>query len=787
MPRKRKPGRPKGSKNKKKRKSYKKRYDRYDRDDDYDEDEFAPLLSSETKRGIAIIFLFTLGALSILSLLNTAGILGLYIRTAILYLFGGASWLFPILMLVSAYLLLVQRRQAIGFVNYFGLLLFTLSFNGLLHLRIPVEQAGEIIATGRGGGYLGLFLSWPLQRIMGFWAALIVLLALLLIAILITFNTSLRSLADKSWIFNSLFEKFKTIFQRKEEEKKYPQETEDYSEDETESEVGGFITKKVKEKSQPVQTKKYKKIDIPLDLLAEQTDKPTAGDIKMQQERIRKTLENFGIEVEMGEVSIGPTVTQYTLKPAEGVKLSQITTLHNDLALALASHPIRIEAPIPNTHLVGIEVPNQTIAIVGLREVLSAKEFATRRSNLALALGEDVSGKPWVINLNPLPHLLIAGATGSGKTVCINSVITSLLFQNSPNTLRFILIDPKRVELPVYNGIPHLLTPVITDVKKTINALKWTISEMDRRFELLSKTGHRDIHSFNRASKEKMPFLVLIIDELADLMASSASEVESYIIRLAQMARATGIHLILATQRPSVDVITGLIKANITARVAFAVASATDSRTILDHAGADKLLGRGDMLYVSASISKPKRLQGAFVSDDEIRRIVEYIKGQNGEPEYDESIIEKQPALISGLSYDEDGDELLEEAKAMVIQTGKASASYLQRRFKIGYARAARILDLLEEQGVVGPADGSKRREILVSEMEEDDYSEPESEVESDSEEAEEPIEFEDAAEEENEQDDLVEEEPDEAGEDDIEEIEREEEERKKINEQELI
>ncbi|MFA6534125.1 MAG: DNA translocase FtsK 4TM domain-containing protein [Patescibacteria group bacterium] len=718
------PGRPRGSK------SY--------RDDD--EDDFEPFLSPQTRRGITVIFLLAAAVISILSLFGLAGVLGEFVQGVLTYLFGWDTWLFPVALLLWAYLMILPARYAIGFINYFGVLLLVLSFNGFLHWRVPLREMFTTIGSHVGGGYLGLFLAWPFQKIMGPWATLAALLALLLISVMVSFNTSLGSLAAKSLIFNRLWERLKNLFSRSDDsaaDENYANESEDYqaeAPEEIEESAGAgavvaaeptgkkFSAKKVADGPLPLLGKHFKKIDIPLDLLIEQKDKPSAGDIKVNQERIRKTLENFGIIVEMGEVSIGPTVTQYTLKPSEGVKLSQITTLHNDLALALAAHPIRIEAPIPGQSLVGIEVPNQTIATVGLREILSSREFATRKSNLAIALGKDVAGKPWLANVDSMPHMLIAGATGSGKTVCINAIIVSLLYQNSPSTLRMIMVDPKRVELPVYNGIPHLMTPVITDVKKTINALKWTIGEMDRRFELLAKTGHRDIHSFNRASADKMPYLVLIVDELADLMQTSGADVEGYIIRLAQLARATGIHLILATQRPSVDVITGLIKANVTSRAAFAVASGTDSRTILDHAGAEKLLGRGDMLYISASLSKPKRLQGAFVSDDEIRRIVEYIKGQNGEVAYDQTITEKQTVTVGGLSYDSDSDELLPEAKELVIRAGKASASYLQRRLRIGYARAARLLDLLEEQGVIGPGDGAKPRELLMTA--EDDFAE---------------------------------------------------------------
>ena len=458
-------------------------------------------------------------------------------------------------------------------------------------------------------------------------------------------------------------------------------------------------------------------IDIPLHLLSGTVGIPNGGDLKANALIIKKTLAQFGIRVEMGESSVGPTVTQYTLKPAEGVRLSKIISLHDNLALALAAHPIRIEAPVPGKSIVGLEVPNQSTAIVPLRHVLDSEEFRKRTSNMMMVLGEDVMGKPWFSDLTRMPHLLIAGATGSGKSVCINTIIVSLLYQNGPGMVKFIMVDPKRVELPVYNGIPHLLTPVITDVKKTINALRWAIAEMERRFELLSGAGKRNIQSYNESTNEPLPFIVIVIDELADLMAASAAEVEGAIIRLAQMSRAVGIHLILATQRPSVDVITGLIKANIPARIAFSVASLVDSRTILDGSGAEKLLGRGDMLYLSAELGKPKRLQGAYASDEDIKNVIEYLKKQ-AEPEYLEEVVDRQNGSgMSGWGSDQDGDDgdpLLEEAKEVVFRAKKASASLLQRRLRVGYARAARLLDLLEQRGLIGPGEGAKPRDVLV-------------------------------------------------------------------------
>jgi S-DNA-T family DNA segregation ATPase FtsK/SpoIIIE len=398
------------------------------------------------------------------------------------------------------------------------------------------------------------------------------------------------------------------------------------------------------------------------------------------------------------------------------VKLSKITALSNDLSLALAAHPIRIEAPIPGQALVGIEVPNESVAIVRLKEVLASKGFAEKKSNLTLALGRDAAGKPEVADLDKMPHMLIAGATGSGKSVAINSILLALLRQNSPSNLKLILVDPKRVELTAYNGIPHLLTPVVTDPKKTVNALKWTVAEMDRRYGVLSDTGNRDIGSYNQAEKEKLPYIVIVVDELADLMSVAAKDVEAAVVRLAQMARAVGIHLVLATQRPSVDVLTGLIKANITTRMAFKVASQIDSRTILDMSGADKLLGNGDMLYKASDLSKPRRIQGALVSDGEIENVVRFVKDQADEDvEYNEEVLDRPLKRSEGVeAKPEEGDDpLFEEAKEVVTRAGKASASLLQRRLRIGYARAARLLDLMEAKGIIGPADGARPREVL--------------------------------------------------------------------------
>jgi S-DNA-T family DNA segregation ATPase FtsK/SpoIIIE len=413
-----------------------------------------------------------------------------------------------------------------------------------------------------------------------------------------------------------------------------------------------------------------------------------------------------------------------------GVKLSKITALQSDLSLALAAHPIRIEAPIPGKSLVGVEVPNKKFALVGMRNMLDSDDFQKSSYVLPIALGRDVAGFPVFANLARMPHLLVAGATGTGKSVCINTIILSLLYRHSPNILKFIFIDPKRVELTVYNGIPHLITPTIVEPKKAVNALKWAVREMEKRYEMLATGGSRDIFSYNakQASKkdgEIMPFIVVVIDELADLMMSYGRDIEATVVRLAQMARAVGIHLIVSTQRPSVEVITGLIKANITSRIAFQVASGIDSRTILDATGAEDLLGKGDMLFQAGDVSKPKRIQGTFVTEKEVKDVAKFIKMQSEQME-EEGATEgastgtlsiEPDAVVADVRHgsgDEDGgDDMYHEAKEVVIQAGKASASLLQRRLRVGYARAARLLDLLEESGIIGPGEGAKPREVF--------------------------------------------------------------------------
>ncbi|MDO5343508.1 MAG: DNA translocase FtsK 4TM domain-containing protein [Candidatus Saccharibacteria bacterium] len=480
-----------------------------------------------------------------------------------------------------------------------------------------------------------------------------------------------------------------------------------------------------------------------LDLLEKKQNPADAGDIRQNAQIIHDTLAEFNINVEMEDANIGPKVTQYTLRPPSGVKLTRITALETNIALNLAAQSLRIEAPIPGQKAVGIEVPNRRAADVRLFGVLDSKQWKSSREPLSFAVGKDISGDAVVGELNKMPHLLIAGQTGSGKSVMINTLLTSLLYRNSPSDMKLILVDPKQVEMAPYEDIPHLLTPVITEPEKTISALKWAVNEMERRYSLLATEKIRDIKTYNQriAAKAKkipvqdedgfiqqhedgaMPYIVIVIDELADLMMVAARDVEALIVRLAQKARAVGIHLVLATQRPSVDVITGLIKANIPARIGFTVASQVDSRTILDQIGAEKLLGQGDMLMYTPSMSKPKRIQGAWVTDEEVNKITDHLRMQSA-PQYNDEVV-AQPVQLNGKGgvvvnlEGGDGDDMFKDAVRVVLESRRASTSLLQMRLKIGYGRAARIIAEMEERGIIGPANGSKPREVLISSLDE--------------------------------------------------------------------
>lgn len=704
-------------------------------------------LSAETKKGVAVILFIALFFVSLLSLFNAAGPVGAYISKFLRFCFGYIAYFVPIIFLligISLYKQTVdetnEKKQHFYFRTYLGAFLLAGGLAGLIHVFYmrEGERALSLVSENIGGGYLGVIFGYPLISLLGFWVALIVLLAIMIVGLLVTFDVSLAQLVPG--------------FFRKDT-------GEEVKDSRVNIEVGpikinemgktGFISEKVSEKNRAVselaakeaQAKREeqalvqsseKKMDIPaiiiedrkdwklppFDLLDDSKNAVDSGNIEANVAIIQKTLADFGMEVEMGEVNVGPTVTQYTLRPAVGVKLSQIAALQNDLALALSAHSLRMELPIPGRGLVGIEIPNKSSAIVRLREVLQTENFVKHTSKLAFALGRDVSGHPMVADLSRMPHILVAGASNSGKSVSINSFLISLLYKNTPQDVKLIVIDPKRVELNLYNGIPHLLTPVVTESDKAVNALKWAVAEMERRYKVMAEAGARNIAEYNEGAALKMFYLVIVVDELADLMAVARNDIEATIVRLAQMARAVGIHLVLATQRPSVEVITGLIKANITSRIAFAVGSQVDSRTILDASGAEKLLGNGDMLFITTETPKPKRIQGAYVSGKEVNKVVDFFKKQTGAVIYNEEILERpkrDPSIPGFTDSGEDGDELLAQAEEEVRRAGKASASLLQRRLRVGYARAARLLDLLEERGIIGPGDGAKPREVYVS------------------------------------------------------------------------
>jgi S-DNA-T family DNA segregation ATPase FtsK/SpoIIIE len=461
-----------------------------------------------------------------------------------------------------------------------------------------------------------------------------------------------------------------------------------------------------------------------VDLLDQKQDKANAGDVNANAQTIHDTFSNFNIDVEMEGANIGPRVTQYTLKPPKGVKLTKLTALESNVALDLAATSIRMEAPIPGKQLVGIEVPNLKAATVRISSILQSQEWQQAAVNpLEFAIGKDISGKSVVGDLGKMPHLLVAGQTGSGKSVMINTILSSLLYHNSPADLKLILVDPKRVELTPYNDIPHLLTPVIVEPEKCISALKWATAEMERRYSELADAKKRNIEEYNKLKQEEgMPYIIIVIDELSDLMMMAARDVEALIVRIAQKARAVGIHLILATQRPSVDVITGLIKANVPGRIAFTTQSQVDSRTIIDQMGAEKLLGMGDMLLLTSDMPKPKRIQGAFIGDDETHKVMDFLKMQR-EPQYNDEVV-SQPVQLNGkggivmdMGGDDTDEPIYRDAVRVVIEGGKASTSLLQRRLRIGYGKAARLIETMEEQGIVGASDGNRPREVLVSSL----------------------------------------------------------------------
>ncbi len=680
-------------------------------------------LHPDTKKSVwAIVFI---GVAIILTLagLAKAGPVGKFLFEILEALLGIGYFVLPVSFAVVAAVLLVSERRKIIGITLLGATLLILSILGLIDLISPNQ-----------GGFLGLILG-ALKIPFGETAAIIINALILIIAVLIILNVPIR--LRRGVKEKKIEEKTPVITGEAQEQSpapasaSMPQPAKDKTESKEESAEEKTKTplfSKIRRRfpaggGSAFGGKDY--VPPPLELLKSGSEKPTTGDLRANANIIKRTLEGFGITVEMGEINIGPKVTRYTLKPAEGMKLSRITALNQDLALALAAHPIRIEAPIPGKSLVGIEVPNKAAALVRLGNLMAYPEFQAS-GLLGFAMGRDVMGEPIFADIERMPHLLISGATGSGKSVCIHSLLVSLLYKNSPATLKLILIDPKRVELTIYENLPHLVSPVITESKKAANVFRWAIKEMERRYDLLQSSGSRDIKSYNinGGKDDPLPYLLIVVDELADLMTSYGREVEGSIVRLAQMARATGLHLVLSTQRPSVEIITGLIKANITNRIALQVASQVDSRTILDMSGAEKLLGGGDLLFMSSDLSKPKRIQGAYLTEEETNKVADFIRENNGDiyKETEEvglgngEVAPFNDSLFDDYS-DEDDDELLEEAVRLVGIAQKASASLLQRRLKVGYARAARLLDLMEERGIIGPGEGAKPREVFLDKI----------------------------------------------------------------------
>ncbi len=684
---------------------------------------FGISLRPETKQTISIIALFVFSLFFILAGFGAAGVAGDFVFKNLKKLFGVGYALLPIILMLVGLSIYKAEKQKVGIVNVIASTLFVLAGLGFISIVAGVDNAG----------ILGRVSAWPFLKLFDIYIAALFLLALVFISLILLFEERL-SLHSISAFIRRLFGK-KEQAEDEDNVDEFYEDEETFDDEAPEDEpvdvpAPVVAAPKKEEKDSFGMMANFKSSGEykapPLSLLNKNNDKVVTGDIKANSVIIKRTLANFGIDVEMDEVTVGPTVTRYSLKPAQGVRLSRISALSNELRLALAAKAIRIEAPIPGQSLVGVEIPNQVKALVDIRSLIADELFQKNPKPLTVALGKSVSGKAHYANIAKMPHLIIAGATGAGKSVAVHALVSSLLYRNGPEDLRFIMIDPKRVELTLYNNIPHLLTPVITEPKKAIISLKWAVGEMERRYDILEGHAVRDIESYNKkkekdAEMENMPYIIIIIDELADIMMSYPRELEAGIVRLAQMSRAVGIHLILSTQRPSVNVITGLIKANVPARIALQVSSQIDSRTILDAAGAEKLLGAGDMLYSSGDMNQPERIQCAFISEEEVKKVAGYLKNQYKDELPDDinlsevGISRESTIFDSGDLSDGDQDDLFEEARAIVISSKKASTSYLQRRLKIGYSRAARLIDELEQAGVVGEANGSKPREILVS------------------------------------------------------------------------
>ncbi len=712
-------------------------------------------LESHTRSAIWGVLEISFGILLFLSLSGRAGIAGNAVNASLTSFFGAWGPIFPVFLIVSGLIQWFAPDARLSAKRSVGLLLCLFSFLGLMHLGAPLEDLWT--AREELAGVIGFLMSLPFRLFLSATVGYVVLATSFLVGLFIAFEPDIVALREAFLLpFKQKPKRHLTLERVEPEEFEEEEEEEEDREDLVEQDREpaelnivrpAFAQATAKSKADKAKAAqkllrdvmemkdtRFEEWTFPgLDLLDSDHSVLAIDDeeLKRQAKSIEEKLGEFDINVVVRDAKPGPTVTQFTVEPAEGVKVSSIANLKNDLALALAAPSLRIEAPIPGQSLVGIEMPNSKRTIVHLREILESQSFVQSTSSLTLPLGRDVSGESVVAILDDMPHLLIAGATGAGKSVCMNVFLTSLLYQNAPHELKLILIDPKRVELTPYDGIPHLLTPVITEAERALQALRWAVAEMGRRLHRFSDAGVRNIDEYNEKQTEEenvIPRVVIVIDELADLMMRQyRRDTEMMISRIAQMARAAGLHLVIATQRPSVDVITGLIKANIPTRIAFRVVSAVDSRTIIDGIGAEDLLGKGDMLYMTATTPKPVRIQGIFVSTKETERVINAVKIAGG------GKITEQIGLASDEEGSEDdegsgvpagqidleaddngGDDLFFEAVRIAQETGKASASLLQRQLKVGYARAARLLDIMEEKGLIGPADGAKPRKVYM-------------------------------------------------------------------------
>lgn len=735
-----------------KKNTRKRRNAREDLDDELEPQKGS--VSSGALRSVAAVFFVAIAIFLLIAEIGFGGPAGELVYGGLKWLVGAVGYpLLPLSFMLLAIIIFRSFERHFGWVQVVSMFIFLLSALGLINVVLPTYA-----------GVLGA-VSNPLLAAVRTPATVIFLLAFIMASLVIAFDLHLGAVAARirdhfrktdeegvdmdEMVAPSLTESTPTIVAPLAQQEEPAAEDASEKKSIREAVISTFNSKKTDaEGFAIIAATGSTYVPPPLSILAKNKGKPEVGDVKANMNIIKRTLQNFGIQVEMDEATIGPTVTRYSMKPAEGVRLSKILALQSNLELALAVSPVRIEAPIPGKSLVGIEVPNIARTTLGLAPLVSDEAYVGSPKPLMMALGRTITGQAQYADLAKMPHMLVAGTTGAGKSVTIHDFVVSLLYRCGPERLRFIMVDPKRVELTLYNSIPHLLTPVITDAKKAILALKWLAKEMDRRYDVLQREKVRDISSYHenilapalaKAEEsrgyededeeplpEAMPYIVLIIDELADIMQAYPRELESGIVRLAQMSRAVGIHLVLSTQRPSVKVITGLIKANIPARVALQVASQIDSRTILDMSGAEKLLGAGDMLFLSGDMAKPVRVQAPYITEDEVKKVVAYLARQAegqlpSEIDFSDSRLAggngggMDPIFSSMIGGDEEdeGDELYSEAKRTVLEAGKASTSYLQRKLGVGYARAAKLMDILEDRGVIGPADGAKPRAII--------------------------------------------------------------------------